>query len=289
MRGRNRSVTVAYLGPDGSYSSLAAHRRFGTDVGYRPQRTIGDVFLVVHRKECDYGVVPVENSTDGRIIDTMVAITRYRTTVCAEIGLRVRHALMAAGPMETVREIHSKPQAISQCREWLATHCADIPLYPAESTTAAVLLAEEQPGVAAIAPEGAAGLRGLNVLAREIQDDPENQTRFLVLGEERPAPSGDDRTLVLLKLPHRCGSLADALGILRAFQINLSRIESFPVRGSPEHYWFCIEFDGHRDQPHCHSVLESLKLFATEMFLAGSFPVNREDVENPVPESTMNG
>ena len=267
-------MNVAYLGPDGSYSSQAARRRFGDDACFVPQRTIDAVFDAVHRSECRFGIVPVENTTDGRIIDTMVGLTRYPVSVVAEVELSVRHALLARGGIDSVQEVHSKQQAISQCREWLARTLPNATLCPAESTTAAALLAAERDDVAAIAPEEFATVCGLRVVATKIQDDPENRTRFLVLSEktEQPSlPTGRDRSIVLLKLPHRCGALADALGIFRVFEISLSRIESFPVRGMANLYWFYIEFDGHRDSPQCHAVLETLRLFATQMILPGSF------------------
>lgn len=300
---------IAYLGPDGSYSSLAARQYFGNVGNFIPCRTIPAVFEAMCSHEADYGIVPVENSTDGRIIDTMVAFTIYRQSICAEIAIQIDHALLSRSLMSEIREIHSKPQAISQCRTWIAEHLPNAILCDAPSTTAAAALAMERPEIAAIGPVSLVNRYPLNILADSIQDDPENHTRFLVLGEspasptaahltepntlenavsnttktvprtalkrsEIPLSSGKSsyKTAVLLKLPHRCGSLADALSIFRVFEINLSRIESFPVRGLKNHYWFYIEFEGHKEFPLCHSVITTLELFATEMILLGSYP-----------------
>ena len=274
---------IAYLGPDGSYSSLAAHQYFGEMSRFISCRTIPAVFEAMRSHEADYGIVPVENSTDGRIIDTMVAFTVYRQSICAEVAIQIDHALLSRSSMSEIREIHSKPQAISQCRAWIAEHLPQAILCDAPSTTAAAVLAMERPEIAAVGPASLANRYPLNVLANSIQDDPENHTRFLVLGESPCVPNATYstaqtneisgyKTAVLLKLPHRCGSLADALSIFRVFEINLSRIESFPVRGLKNHYWFYIEFEGHKEQPLCHSVLTTLELFATEMILLGSYP-----------------
>ncbi len=279
---------IAYLGPDGSYSSLAAHQYFGETGRFISCRTIPSVFEAMRSHDADYGIVPVENSTDGRIIDTMVAFTVYRQTICAEVAIQIDHALLSRSSMSEIREIHSKPQAISQCRAWIAEHLPNAILCDAPSTTAAAVLATERPEIAAVGPASLADRYSLQILANSIQDDPENHTRFLVLGESpcvanmvlstavhSTTPMSETfgyKTAVLLKLPHRCGSLADALSIFRVFEINLSRIESFPVRGLKNHYWFYIEFEGHKEQPLCHSVIKMLELFATEMILLGSYP-----------------
>ncbi len=202
---------IAFLGPLYSFSHLAAIHRFGQSVEYVPVGTIAAVFEEVHRKQSDFGLVPVENSTDGRVADTLEMFTRMRVRICGEVELRIHHILLGKCPRTEVREVYSKPQALSQCRNWLAKHLPAARTIEVTSTSTAAQLAGEKPGAAAIASLQAGMHHGLDVLAENIEDNPANTTRFAVIGDHVSPPTGNDRTAMLFQTEHRPGALADAM------------------------------------------------------------------------------
>ena len=200
-----REPRIVFLGPLYSFSHLAAIHRFGQSVEFVPVGSIAAVFEEIHRKQSDFGLVPVENSTDGRVADTLEMFTRMRVRICGEVELRIHHTLLGKCPRREVREVYSKPQALSQCRNWLAKHLPAARTIEVTSTSTAAQLAGEKPGAAAIASLQAGIHYGLDVLAEGIEDNPTNTTRFAVIGDHVPPRTGNDRTAMLFQMEHRPG------------------------------------------------------------------------------------
>ncbi len=200
-----RPKHVVYLGPEYSYSHLAAVEQFGLSSELIPVATIAAVFDAVNRGQADFGLVPIENSTDGRVADTLDMFARLPLRICGEVQLRIHHYLLGKCSRSEVREVYSKPQALSQCRAWLARHLPEARLVEMASTTAAARLATEKPGAAAIASRQAGVNYGLDVIAADIEDNRHNVTRFAVIGDHSAARSGNDKTSLMFELPHQPG------------------------------------------------------------------------------------
>lgn len=263
---------VAYLGPQFSYSYLATVRYFSETAILVPVTTIGAVFEDVLAERADFGVVPIENSTDGRVIDTLSTFADSPLAITGEVVLPINHCLLSKGALEEIKSVHSKPQALSQCRKWLAMHLPAVKLVECSSTTAAVEIACEDSSAAAIASYEAGVHYGLNVTARNVEDSRNNVTRFAVVGRGKPAPTGNDKTSLMFQIPHRAGSLAETMVTFQKFGINLTWIESFPIRGNPNEYLFFIEFDGHRDQGNVASAIEQIAKHTLRFECLGSYP-----------------
>jgi chorismate mutase/prephenate dehydratase len=267
-----KTPRIAYLGPEFSYSHLAAIHHFGQSVELMPASSIGGVFEAVERRDTDFGIVPIENSTDGRIVDTLDMFVRKPLRVCGEVPLRIHHNLLGRCGLPEIQEVHSKPQALSQCREWLSRHLPKAKLVPATSTTAAAELASRTAGVAAIASRQAGINYGLNVLAAHIEDNPDNVTRFAVIGSTIAARTGRDKTCLMFELSHEPGSLADAMMAFKRNRLNLTWIESFPKKGSQNEYLFFVELDGHERDLAVRRAIAALSKKTVRIEMLGSFP-----------------
>ena len=267
-----RPVAVAFLGPEHSYSDSAARKYFGTAESMQPVRSIRAVFEEVERGQAHYGVVPIENSTDGRIVDTMTNFIARPIQICGEILLPIHHNLLSNSPRSEIRKVYSKPQALSQCRQWLSDHLANAQCIEVSSTTEAARIAKQETGSAAVASIDAAIQYGLQVICESIEDHPDNTTRFAIIGKESPPPTGKDKTSLLFQVPHCPGALADAMVLFKKNGINLTWIESFPVPASPSEYYFFVELEGHRDQPELASAIAQLKSNAIRLDVLGSYP-----------------
>lgn len=267
-----KSIKVAYLGPPYSYSHQAAIEHFGSTVSLAPVGTIAAVFDELQRGHVDYGLVPLENSTDGRVADTLDMFARHPVHITGEVELRIHHNLLARCPRGEIQEVYSKPQALSQCRDWLSKHLPGVRLVEMTSTAAAAQLAADKPGAAAVASLQAALHYGLTVVAENIEDNRHNITRFAVIGGEAPRRSGRDKTAVMFELPHRPGSLADAMLAFKKGVLNLTWIESFPAPGARNEYLFFAEFEGHSADAKVRRALELLKRRTTRVELLGSYP-----------------
>ncbi len=246
-RRKVKTQRVAYLGPQFTFTHVAAIERFGESADLIPVSTIASVFEEVNRGHANYGIVPIENSTDGRIVDTLDMFTRLPLRICGEVQISVHHNLVARCPRSDIVEIYSKPQALSQCREWLARNMPQARLIEVTSTSTAAQLARDKPGVGAVASRQAAVEYELEIIAENIEDNKNNVTRFAVIGEDTTRPTGKDRTAILLQIPHKPGSLADALAAFKRNKLNLTWIESFPLRGQESGYLFFIDVEGHID------------------------------------------
>jgi chorismate mutase / prephenate dehydratase len=271
-RRKVRLQRVAFLGPEFSYSHQAAIERFGEAADLTPVSTIAAVFEEVNRGHAEFGIVPIENSTDGRIVDTLDMFTRLPLRICGEVQISIHHNLLAKCSRSEISEIYSKPQAFSQCRNWVNRHMPHAQLRHVTSTSIAAQLARDKPGAAAIASNRAAVEYGLNVVAEDIQDNQNNVTRFAVIGDQMPDPTGSDRTALLLQIPHKPGSLSDALQAFKKNKVNLSWIESFPLRGPETGYLFFLDFEGHQKEAKIKRTLSLLEKSAVRLEVLGSFP-----------------
>lgn len=265
------ALRVAYLGPEYTYSHLAAIHRFGHGVELVPVGTISAVFDEVHRGQANYGLVPLENSTDGRVTDTLDMFTRTPVKICSEVQLRIHHNLLGKGTRSKVQEVYSKPQAISQCRNWLAKHVPLARLIEVTSTGAAAQVAHDKPGAAAIASVQAGIHYGLDVLAANIEDIEGNTTRFAVIGN-RPGPkTGNDKCSLMFEVPHQPGALADAITIFKRAKLNLTWIESFPIARRKGGYLFFVELEGHETDAPVKKAIAALSAIAVRLEVLGSY------------------
>ena len=266
-----RQVRVAFLGPEFSYTHLAAIARFGQGCDLNAVSTIGTVFEAVQRGDAEFGLVPIENSTDGRIVDTLDMFSKMQVRICGEVPIPIHHNLLGSGKLSDVKEVHSKPQALSQCRNWLAMHLPKAKMVPTTSTTVAAENAARDSRVAAVASKQAGVHYGLSLLAGEIEDNPDNVTRFVVIGMSPAARTGNDKTSIMFELAHEPGALADAMVIFRRNELNLTWIESFPKKGCKNEYLFFIEFEGHPDDPAVRRALRSLEKKTTHFVILGAY------------------
>jgi chorismate mutase / prephenate dehydratase len=265
---------IAFLGPEYSYSHLAALERFGEAVAYNRTATIAAVFEEVVRKHADYGVVPLENSTDGRIADTLDMFIRLpQVKICAEIRLRVHHHLLANCQQTDVRRVYSKAQALSQCRNWLSKNIPHATLHEVASTSDAAKLVLTEPNVAAVASRQAAVRFGINILCNNIEDSPFNETRFAIIGPSDSTKTGSDKTAMMFQISHTPGALADVLHIFKANKLNLTWIESFPYREAKGEYVFFIDFDGHREDPKVKKTIAAMEELCDAIAVLGSYPL----------------
>ncbi|MFG0328378.1 MAG: prephenate dehydratase [Phycisphaerales bacterium] len=276
-------LRIGYLGPTGSFSHLAAVRHFGSSVEYENLRAIEGVFTEVARGHVDYGLVPIENTTGGGIAETMDAFQSYHheVNVYAEAQLEVHHCLLTNCKPSEVRRIHSKPEAFAQCRHWLATQYPQAELIPAASSARAVQTAraehEDDPtcGAAAIGSALAGEMHGLHALFEEIEDHPNNITRFLVLSKQRAERSGDDKTSMMLKTEDRPGALVDVLAVFDRAEINLTHIDKRPSGRVNWEYTFFIDAIGHIDDPAFAAAIKQAEGLSRELTLLGSYPRSR--------------
>jgi len=271
-RQRVRNDRVAYLGPAYSFTHLAAINRFGESADLVPVSTIATVFEEVNRGHVDFGLVPIENSTDGRIVDTLDMFTRLPLRICGEVQLHVHHNLLARCDRSEITEIYSKPQALSQCRDWLAKNLSHARLIEVTSTSTAAQLARDKPGAAAVASQQAASQYGIQIVADCIEDNRNNITRFAIIGDAIADATGHDRTAILLQIPHQPGSLSDALQIFKRCKVNLTWIESFPLRSPEVGYLFFLDFEGHVSDAKIKKTLKELEKMADRLEILGSYP-----------------
>jgi chorismate mutase/prephenate dehydratase len=266
-----KPIRVAYLGPRYSYSHLAAIDRFGDGPDLTPVATIKAVFESVHFHQTDFGIVPIENSTDGRIVDTLDMFARLPLRITAEVQLAIHHHLLGKCSRGEVTEVYSKPQALSQCREWLAKNVPQAKTIEMTSTAIAAQIAADKPGAAAIASMEAGTHYGLAVIDGNIEDNKHNVTRFAVIGGEMPRRTGHDKTALMFEIAHKPGALADAMLVFKRGRLNLTWIESFPMPGSKNEYLFFIELEGHQTDSRVKRALDALRRKTARLEVLGSY------------------
>ena len=265
-------VKIAFLGPEQSYSYLAALQHFGASPELIPVSTIQAVFEEVQRSNAEFGVVPLENSTDGRIADTLTMFVKSPLKICGEIPFVVHHCLLGIGDKAKVKSICSKPQALSQCREWIAKHYPQAQTVSMASTTAAAKLASEDKTVAAIASEQAGQAFQLKVHHRNIEDNPNNVTRFAVIASETAKRTGKDKTAIMFEILHQPGALADVLNVFKRSKLNMTWIESFPMPNLPNEYLFFVEVEGHQGDAKVRKAFTTLENKTARLVILGSYP-----------------
>ncbi len=267
-----RPLRVGCLGPTGSFSHLAVVRHFGSSIEIACVPTIGDVVIEVAAGRCDHGLVPYENSSMGSILETLDALLANPVSIRAEALVAVRLALLSNSRPDSIQRVYSKPQAFGQCRKWCARVLPNASLLPESSTSAAVVRASEEEGSAAIASSFAGELHGVPVLFDGIEDRAGNTTRFLVIGREGVAPTGNDKTTLWFTLSDRAGALVDVLDSFRRGGINLSHIEKRPSGDAHWDYLFFIDALAHEKDPSMQRALEQARTHCTRLEVLGSYP-----------------
>lgn len=276
-RSLEQGIRVSYLGPEATFSHMAAREQFGSGATLVPVASIPQVFDEVERGRADFGVAPIENSTDGSVAYTLDRFLDSDLEIAAEICLEVSHNLLSrSGDRRKVKRILSHPQGLGQCRRWLAANFPDAETLETASTAGAAEFAAEHADAAAIASRMAADVHGLVTIAENIQDFPFNATRFVVLAhDDSQKPSGDDKTSVVVSVRDEIGILQRMLEPFGENRINLTRIESRPLKGKPWEYVFFIDFLGHRKERRARRALASLERVSTMLKVLGSYPVWR--------------
>src|SRR3989440_3696033 len=268
-------LKVAFLGPEGTFTQTAVFTHFGHSVRALPLASIDEVFHEVEAASADFGVVPIENSTEGTVNHTLDRLLGSPLKICGEVELRIHHHLMGAmSSLGRIQRICSHPQSLAQCRIWLEEHLANVELVAVSSNAEGARRARDESGTAAIAGETAAEVYGLKMLAAQIEDRSDNTTRFFVLGRKLFAPSGEDRTTLLVSVGHTDapGALFRLLEPLAEHRISMTRIESRPSHRRKWDHVFLIDFEGHADDPHVAKALEALKKRSSLFRVLGSYP-----------------
>jgi chorismate mutase/prephenate dehydratase len=276
-RSLQRMIRVAYLGPKYSYSHLASVAKFGEAVDHVPVGSISAVFEEVNRRHVDFGLVPLENSTDGRIADTLdMFIKLPNVKIRAEVRLRVHHCLLGRCEWSEVRRVYSKSQALSQCRNWLGKNVPQAAKVEVVSTAAAAELAQREDFAAAVASRAAASPYQLRILAENIEDQPHNVTRFAVISERAEQRTGRDKTTLMVRLPNQAGSLAKAIAPFEKFGVNMTWIESFPLPNGDgdkdPSYLFFIDVEGHVADAALQNALGAAQKRCERLDILGSYP-----------------
>lgn len=266
-------LKVAFLGPMGTFSQQAAYKHFGQAIAAQPVASLDEIFRQVVSETSQYGVVPVENSTEGSITRTLDGFIHSDVVIAGEVQVRIHHNLMALSPDQTaIREVFSHPQSLAQCHRWLEQHLPGVRCTEASSNAEAALKVSRTPGTAAIAGVAAAAHYGLEILAANIEDEPDNTTRFLVIGRSPVGPTGHDKTSLLLATHNHPGALASVLEPFARHGIGLSKIESRPSRRMVWDYLFFIDVEGHQEDPLLARALEELADKVTLLKVLGSYP-----------------
>jgi chorismate mutase/prephenate dehydratase len=267
-----KQLTIAYLGPEGTFTQAAALKQFGHSVQTLALNSIGDVFREVEAGAADYGVVPVENSTEGVISHTLDLFQYSRLGICGEVELRIHHHLLARRKDLKITRVLAHRQALAQCRGWLELNLPHAEHVAVGSNAEAARLVSADESAAAIASDTAAELYGLEIIEPNIEDEPDNTTRFLVIGKQAALPSGNDKTSLLISVHNRPGALYRMLRPLADHGISMTRIESRPSRQAMWEYVFYIDVDGHRNDPAVAAALSALEQETFAVRVLGSYP-----------------
>ena len=280
-RALEAELTVAFFGPPATFTHMACIQHFGSSIRMVPENTIQETFEAVEREKADFSVVPIENSTEGPVNQTLDMFITSEVKICGEIMTKISHDLLSrSGSPGDIRKIYSHPQALGQCREWLRKNFPHVELEEAGSTAKAAHWATEDPKTAAIASSLAAHLYGLRAVASRIEDNPNNYTRFFVLGRQGAERTGRDKTSLLFSISHAPGTLYRVLHVFYEQRINLTRIESRPTKGKPWEYVFFIDLEGHATDPPVAQALDQLKEHVILAKLLGSYP---QSSRSPLP------
>lgn len=266
-------LSVAYFGPQATFTHQAARLQFGLAARYAPVKTISEVFDWVEKGKAEYGVIPVENTTEGAVSSTLDKFMETKTSIVGEVMLRVSHNLLSrSGRLEEIRRVYSHPQALAQCRKWLEAHLPHADALDAPSTAQAAKMAAEEEEAAAIASSLAGELYGLETVEASIEDNPNNYTRFLVIGREMPEPGKASKTSILFSVKDQAGALYHMLRPFFEHGVNLTKIESRPSKGKAWEYVFFIDCEGHAKDENVKKALEELSEICHFVKVLGSYP-----------------
>lgn len=267
-----KTLVIAYLGPEATFTHQAALKRFGASLKYAPQQTIGEVFSEVSKQRADYGVVPVENSTEGVVTHTLDMFVDSDLKIVSQIVLKVQQCLMSNTPRKAIKKLYVHPQSLAQCRGWLAAHLPRVEIVETSSNARSAELAAKEKGAAAIGGLLAAEKYGVEVLEQDIQDNAANATRFLVLGRKCSPPTGNDRTSLMVSISDKVGALHHSLAAFRRYRINLTKIESRPSKRKAWEYYFFIDCDGHVEDAKVAKAITLLGKECSYVKVLGSYP-----------------
>jgi chorismate mutase/prephenate dehydratase len=271
-----RPMRIGYLGPAGSYSHIAAKRKFGSSVDYDAVDDIRGVFDEVARGHIDLGVVPIENSTEGGVQETLDSFLDMGVQVYAEVIINIHHNLLTNTPREQIERVYSKPEALSQCRTWLGLQLPGAGRVPVASSSKAAEMASVEHGAAAIGSSLAAEMYNLRIEFANIEDNPNNVTRFFVISNQCARPTNDDKTAIMFTTANQPGALADVLDTFRDHSLNLTHIDKRPSRRVNWEYCFFVDCIGHQDNPAVRAGIEAARAKCLSLTVLGSFPRARE-------------
>ena len=272
-RSVQKPLTVAFLGPEATFCHQAALSFFGHSTSFRSADTIKEVFDLVEKGVCQQGMVPIENSYEGSVNSTLDLLYKYELKIVSETFLRIRHHLLSkSDSIERIGALYSHPMAIAQCRSWIRKHFSQIPVKEVESTSVAAKRATHEPGAAAVGSRMSALTYGLNIVEENIEDNPHNVTRFLSIGNTDTTPSGMDKTSILFFLDHQPGALYKALEPLAQRNINMSRIESRPMKMRNWEYLFFVDLEGHEADDNVREAIKEIEGCCSFMKRLGSYP-----------------
>jgi len=267
-----KGLTIAYFGPQSTNTHQAARSRFGASVDYVATVTIADVFDAVARGRADYGVVPIENSTEGAVNHTLDVFMESDLRICAQILMRIENHLAAKIPKAEIKKLYSHPQVFGQCRNWLRLNLPTVDLIEVSSTPRAAELAAQEPNAGALVGAMAAEVHGLDILEKSVQDNPNNTTRFLVVAHQTSSRTGDDRTSLMFSLQDKSGALFSAIEPFKRLKINMSKIESRPSKRKAWEYFFFVDIDGHTDDEAVKEAIAELEQHCTFLKVLGTYP-----------------
>ena len=267
-----KTMTIAYLGPEATFTHQAAIQRFGASLRYAPLKTIADVFAEVAKHRADYGVVPVENSTEGVVTHTLDMFVDSDLKIVAQVVLPIRHCLVSKVPRERIRKLYAHPQTLAQCRVWLHRNFPHTEIIETSSNARSAELAARERQAGALAGELAAAKYRVPILEHNIQDSSANATRFLVLGRQGTPPTGRDRTSVMFSIVDKVGALHSALAPFRRYKLNMTKIESRPSKRKAWEYFFFIDCDGHQHDQKVAKAITHLEQECSYVKVLGSYP-----------------
>jgi chorismate mutase/prephenate dehydratase len=268
-----KPLSVAFLGPKATFTHLACLKHFGESADYVPQINVSEVFEAVERGVADFGVVPIENSSEGIVSNTLDMFVDHSLLICGEILVEVAHDLLSVtGDIEHVKKVYSHPHAIAQCRGWLERNLRSTPVFDVESTARAAELAADDPAAAAIAGEAAAKIYGLKSIRKRIQDNTNNFTRFIIIGKIAPKRTGSDKTSILFAARDEVGALHLMLEPFAKNRVNLTKIESRPVKTKAWEYLFFLDMEGHISADPVAKAVDELRMRAQYLKILGSYP-----------------
>ncbi|MFC1514857.1 prephenate dehydratase [Candidatus Omnitrophota bacterium] len=268
----SKPLKIAYFGPQATFTHLAAIKKFGEKVEFLPFTDIPAIFSAAEKGEVNFGVVPIENSTEGVVTHTLDMFMDSNLSICSEVVLKITQHLLGSGSLSRIKKVYSHPQGFAQCRKWLAKHMAGRAFIDAQTTASAAEIVRRKKDSVCIASQACAKLYGLKILAHDIQDSSDNVTRFLVIGKYITKPSGHDKTSILFSVKDRVGALHDMLVPFKKHTINLTKIESRPSKKKPWEYYFFVDFQGHRDETKVKKALRELEKKCHFVNILGSYP-----------------